>query len=110
MKTADAFKQMRQIGKIKWTQRNGEEIALADMDCGHLRNAAKMIRRRYSREVAEADACSGYSGSGDIAGMYADHAADAAMRRAFDARSTFEVLADYVRLREEHGLILKGPR
>ena len=109
MKTADAFKKMRQIGKIKWTQRNGEEIALADMDCGHLRNAAKMIRRRHDRELAEANSCAGYSG-GDMAGMFADHAADAAMRRAFDARSTFEVVADYVRLREEHGLILKGPK
>jgi hypothetical protein len=109
MTTAEAFKRMREIGLNIWTTRSGEKISFADMDCGHLRNVAKMMGRKRQKAIAEADACAGYSG-GDMAEYYADQAMAQAFQEAGRIRNDIMIVSEYVKLREEHGLILRGPK
>lgn len=109
MKATEAFEEMRVIGRNVWKTRSGQRLTFADMDCGHLRNVARMMRRQHRRAVHEADACAGYSG-GDMAEYYAEQAMDEAFRQAGRIDRDITLVARYVRLRESYGLILEGPK
>ena len=103
------FAFMRRIGATEWTTRQGTKMKFADMDCGHLRNVAKMMMRKSKRADEEAAACAGYSG-GEYAEMFADLAMDQAFREAARAEGDALLTMRYVLVREEYGFILTGPK
>ena len=100
---------MREVGRNEWTQRDGVVKTFAAMDCGHLHNVLKMLGRRKQRVLVEADAASCYSG-GDMAQMYAEHAADAASTKAAAIAFDMRLLLAYIKTREEHNFIVEGPK
>ena len=100
---------MIEAGKCVWKTRNEGTKLLADMDCGHLRNARTMVLRNRQAALAEAEACAGYSGS-DMAEMYADHAMSDAFDRAEKYRAVAAWLKKYVTLREQYNMLLEGPK
>lgn len=101
---------MKVVGQNVWTMRDGTKVKFCEMDTGHLRNVARMMMRHKERceDTAMAAAC--YSGSGDMAGYYADidhsRASDEAMKAEADALLTME----YAKAREARFFLSEGPR
>lgn len=110
MSTKREYAAMRSMGRNKWKSRDGAIHLMADMDLGWLRNVVRMIKRAQKRYEDEEIAACGYGGSGDMAQMCADHAADQASRLAATAKNDAEFINEYIALREKHGLILEGPK
>ena len=103
------FAFMRRIGATLWLTRDCFKLTFSEMDCGHFINVAKMMMRKSHKADAEAAACACYSG-GEDAEAAADLAMDQAFREAARAKNDALLTMQYVRVREEHGFILTGPK
>lgn len=92
-----------ELGRLPWTKKDGTRVTLADLDCGHLNNIARMLKRVYARQMDEAAMAVIYDDQG---GNYMD--------LCFDRAHKVEVyrlqVLRYIKLREEAGFILEGPK
>lgn len=97
----DQWRWMREVGKTKWQTRHEGTKTLADMDCGHLRNVVKLLRRRRARALDRAAASAGDDQSSVM---------DEAFRDADTLYGGAQTVHRYVSLREQHNLLLEGPK
>ncbi len=105
--TSDGFLIMTLRGDSEWKPKAGGTVKWRDMDCGWLRNVIAFLDRAKDRRLGEAMECYGYSG-GDMAEMYAGHAADDAMNRAETIAGYQRRMKEYLELRERYGYISHG--
>lgn len=74
------------VEDILWTKADKTKIRLGDMSHEHLNRTLLMIQRNITRHEDEIEACYGYNG-GEMAEMYALHAADAVEEKLHRAQS-----------------------
>lgn len=104
------YTQLFELGQIKWTTKDKQKLTWADMAVTHLINCVKLLKRREHEWEVTAQSAATYSGSGDMAMLYATQAVDEALGNAAEISVHRSQMETYIDLRKQFDMPTTGPK